>query len=149
MLKITIKSIYKKEVIKNMDFKKENKEDLKKRVGEQAYNVTQNSGTEMPFTGKHNDTKDKGIFKCVVCGQELFDSKTKFDSGSGWPSFYDAYKKDAVKLLPDGSHFTQRTEVRCNKCDAHLGHVFDDAIDQPTQKRFCINSGALDFKKDI
>ena len=130
-----------------MDFKNENKEELKNRIGEEAYNITQNSGTEMPFTGEHDKTNEKGMFQCVVCGAELFDSKTKFDSGSGWPSFYDAYKEEAVKLIPDDSHSTHRTEVRCNKCDAHLGHVFDDAIDQPTKKRFCINSCALDFKK--
>ena len=131
-----------------MEHKKETKDELRRRIGDTAYDVTQNAGTEIPFTGKHNSTKDKGTFKCMVCGQELFDSKTKFDSGSGWPSFYDAYKPDSVKLLPDDSHFSHRTEVRCNKCDAHLGHVFDDAIDQPTKKRFCINSVSLDFKKE-
>ena len=125
----------------------ETPEELKSRIGEDAYRITQESGTERPFTGKYNDFKGGGMFKCVVCGEELFDSETKFDSGSGWPSFYDAYKKDAVEFVKDSAMGMERTEVRCSKCGAHLGHVFEDGLGTPTNKRYCINSCALDFKE--
>ena len=102
--------------------------------------------TEMPFTGALLHNKDSGDYKCANCGAVLFDSETKFDSGSGWPSFYDPKNTKAVHLVEDSSGGMERVEVRCANCDAHLGHVFNDAPDQPTGMRFCINSCALDFK---
>ncbi len=102
--------------------------------------------TEAPFTGKFLLGKESGMYTCANCGSELFDSATKFDSGSGWPSFYDVAKSGAVKIETDESHGMIRSEAVCAKCGGHLGHVFDDAHDQPTGQRFCINSAALDFK---
>lgn len=102
--------------------------------------------TEAPFTGKFLHNKDSGMYTCVNCGSELFSSETKFDSGSGWPSFYDVAKSGAVKLEADNSLGMERTEAVCASCGGHLGHVFDDAHDQPTGQRFCINSCSLDFK---
>ncbi len=102
--------------------------------------------TEAPFTGKFLHNKDSGMYTCANCGAELFSSDTKFDSGSGWPSFYEVAASGAVKLETDGSHGMERTEAVCANCGGHLGHVFDDAHDQPTGQRFCINSCSLDFK---
>jgi peptide-methionine (R)-S-oxide reductase len=102
--------------------------------------------TEAPFTGKFLHNAATGMYVCANCGQTLFDSNTKFDSGSGWPSFYDVAKTGAVKLLDDSSHGVERTEVVCGNCGAHLGHLFPDAYDQPTGQRYCINSLSLDFK---
>lgn len=104
-----------------------------------------NKATEMPGTGSLLHNKDTGIYSCANCGNELFVSETKFDSGSGWPSFYDPANSDAVKLVDDNSHGMQRTEVVCAKCGGHLGHVFPDAYDQPTRQRYCINSASLNF----
>jgi len=106
-----------------------------------------NKATEAPFTGKFLHNKDSGMYTCANCGATLFSSDTKFDSGSGWPSFYDVAKTGAVKLVPDTSLGMERTEVVCSNCGVHLGHLFDDAYDQPTGQRFCINSASLDFKK--
>lgn len=103
--------------------------------------------TEAPFTGKFLHNKEQGMYVCANCGAELFSSATKFDSGSGWPSFYDVVSNGSVKLLPDNSHGMARTEVVCANCGGHLGHLFDDAYDQPTGHRYCINSCSLDFKK--
>ncbi len=122
------------------------KDELKKRLTKEQYRITQDSGTEAPFTGKYYKTKTEGMYKCVVCGEELFDSKTKFDSFSGWPSFYD-FKEGAVEKSVDNSVGMERVEVHCKKCGAHLGHVFDDARDMPTGKRYCINSCALDLEE--
>ena len=119
--------------------------DLKEHLGEEAYAVTQRGATERPFSGEFHDKKDDGMYHCVVCGAELFDSKTKFESGTGWPSFYDVAKSDAVILRPDDSLDMRRTEVVCKNCGAHLGHLFPDAIDTPTGNRYCINSCALSF----
>jgi len=102
--------------------------------------------TEAPFTGDLLENKQTGMYTCAACGAELFASGTKFDSGSGWPSFYDVAKTDAVKLEDDHSHGMRRVEAVCANCGGHLGHMFDDAPDQPTGKRFCINSCVLDFK---
>lgn len=102
--------------------------------------------TEAPFTGKFLHSKDKGTYTCVNCGQDLFSSDTKFDSGSGWPSFYDVAKSGAVKLVQDNSHGMQRVEAVCSRCGGHLGHVFDDGPKDTTGKRYCINSVCLDFK---
>ena len=125
----------------------EHKKGIRERLSEEAYQVTQEGATEPPFTGKYYKTKDDGIYHCVVCNAPLFDSKTKFDSKSGWPSFYTAAGKDALRLSPDESSAIVQTEVSCEKCKAHLGHVFDDAPETPTGKRYCINSCALSLNK--
>ena len=123
----------------------------KKKLTPEQYRVLREKGTEPAFTGELLHVKRNGMFVCAGCGAELFDSSTKFDSGTGWPSF-DQAKKDAVKFHEDLSHGTHRVEVICAKCGGHLGHVFDDGPAQTTGKRFCINSCALGFKekkKDI
>lgn len=114
----------------------------------EQYAVLREKATEAPFTGKFLHNKEQGIYTCGACGATLFRSDTKFDSGSGWPSFYDVAKSGAVKLVPDHSHGMERTEVVCANCGSHLGHLFNDAYDQPGGKRYCINSAALDFSKD-
>ena len=118
--------------------------DWKKKLTPEQYRVLREKQTERPFTGKLLDNKEKGTYVCAGCGAHLFDSNVKFDSGTGWPSFYDA-KKGAVKFIEDRSHGL-RKEVVCAKCGGHLGHVFDDGP-EPTGSRFCINSCALDFRK--
>jgi peptide-methionine (R)-S-oxide reductase len=122
-------------------------DEWKKKLTPEQYRILRQKGTEMPFTGAllHND--DNGDYVCAACGNVVFQSGTKFDSGSGWPSFYDAANRKAVKLVEDNSGGMRRVEVECANCGGHLGHVFNDAPDQPTGMRFCINSAALDFKK--
>lgn len=121
-------------------------EELKKKLTPEQYRILREKGTETPFTGKYLHHKEKGMYTCAACGAELFPSDTKFDSGTGWPSFYDVARSDAVKLTEDRSHGTQRVEVTCANCGSHLGHVFKDAPDQPTGMRFCINSACLGFE---
>jgi peptide-methionine (R)-S-oxide reductase len=121
-------------------------EDFKNKLTPEQYAVLRGKATEAPFTGEFLHNKDSGMYTCMACGAELFSSDTKFDSGSGWPSFYDVAKSGAVKLIEDNTLGMKRTEAECANCGSHLGHVFDDAYDQPTGQRFCINSVALDFK---
>jgi peptide-methionine (R)-S-oxide reductase len=117
---------------------------LRERLTPEQYQVTQQAGTEPAFTGAYWDRKDPGMYRCVVCHQMLFSSDTKYDSGSGWPSFWKALDPDRVKLVEDRSHGMVRVEVRCGRCDAHLGHVFPDGP-RPTGQRYCMNSASLDF----
>ena len=120
-------------------------DELRERLTPEQYEVTQNAGTERAFTGIYHDTKDKGIYRCVVCDEALFDSETKYDSGSGWPSFYQPMDSDKVELHEDRSYGMVRTEVTCATCGAHLGHVFPDGP-QPTGDRFCMNSASLNLE---
>lgn len=110
------------------------------------YAVTRGHGTEPPFQNAYNSLKAKGTYKCVCCKQPLFKSETKYDSGTGWPSFFEAIDPDAVSFHEDFSGGRVRTEVRCSRCDAHLGHIFDDGP-EPTGKRYCMNSASLDFEE--
>ena len=119
---------------------------LRRRLTPEQYQVTQCSATERPFTGKFWDHKGVGMYRCVVCGTGLFKSDTKFDSGTGWPSFWAAVDRSKVKEVEDSSHGMRRVEVRCAACDAHLGHLFDDGP-HPTGLRYCMNGVALKFVK--
>lgn len=121
-------------------------EQWRQELDEIEFQVLRLAGTERPFTGELLDEHREGVFTCRGCGEELFDSDTKFDSKSGWPSFYEPKNTEKVELIEDRSHGMLRTEVRCAKCGGHLGHVFDDAPQTPTGERFCINSVSLKFK---
>jgi len=119
-------------------------DELRQRLSPLQYEVTQNAATERAFTGIYHDTKDEGTYRCVVCGEALFSSDTKYDSGSGWPSFYEALSSEKVVRKEDHSYGMLRTEAICARCGAHLGHIFPDGP-QPTGERFCMNSAALDL----
>ena len=123
-----------------------NEKDTSDLTAEQRY-VTQEQGTEPAFSGKYNDTKAEGSYNCVCCGAELFSSSSKFDSGTGWPSFWEPASEESVDVEEDLSLGIKRIEVHCQKCEAHLGHVFPDGP-QPTGQRFCINSTSLKLKKN-
>ena len=120
-------------------------QEWREQLTPEQYHVCRQHGTERPFTGKYWDSKEDGIYRCVCCGNDLFTSDTKFDSGTGWPSFWDAIDSEKVKIIEDLSLGMSRIEARCARCDSHLGHVFPDGP-QPTGSRYCMNSASLDLE---
>jgi peptide-methionine (R)-S-oxide reductase len=127
---------------------KKSEQEWRQELTPEQYEVVRNKGTEAPFTSELNDVKEAGQFVCVACGQPLFDSDNKFDSGTGWPSFDRPMDGENVETAADNSLFMKRTEVLCSRCDAHLGHVFDDGPQDTTGQRYCINGCALEFKPE-
>ena len=131
-----------------MEKVKKSEQEWQQELTPEQYEVVRKKGTEAPFTSELNDVKDPGQFVCVACGQPLFDSEHKFDSGTGWPSFDRPMGGENVETAADNSLFMKRTEVLCSRCDAHLGHVFDDGPADTTGQRYCINGCALEFKPE-
>jgi len=127
---------------------KKTEAEWKQELSPEQYKIVREKGTEAPFTSELNDEKSEGTFKCVACGQPLFSSDNKFDSGTGWPSFDAPMDDELVETESDNSMFMKRTEVLCSRCDAHLGHVFDDGPSETTGKRYCINGCALSFDEE-
>ncbi|HJM99824.1 MAG TPA: peptide-methionine (R)-S-oxide reductase MsrB [Acidimicrobiales bacterium] len=130
-----------------MEGNKKTESEIRELLSDEQFYVTQQAGTERAFTGCYWDTKTKGIYRCVVCNTQLFSSNTKFDSGTGWPSFYEALQEASIKRLVDHSHGMTRTEAVCATCGAHLGHIFNDGP-PPTGERFCMNSASLHLEPE-
>lgn len=126
-------------------WRSKSEDEWKKTLTPQQFEICRKAGTERPFSGRYNEHKGEGVYKCSSCGNVLFTSEAKFESGTGWPSFSSVLDPNTVELVPDQSHGMERVEVRCARCGAHLGHVFDDGP-APTGKRYCINSVCLDFE---
>lgn len=126
---------------------RKSKEELKKDLDSSTFHITQEKGTEAPYTGKYDHHFEIGTYYCVICGADLFTSNTKYDSGCGWPAFYDPVSKEALIYKEDNSLGMKRTEVTCGNCGSHLGHVFPDGPIDKTGQRYCINSASLHFKK--
>jgi peptide-methionine (R)-S-oxide reductase len=129
-----------------VDMKNKPEEYWKNKLTPEQFKVLREKGTEAPFAGRYVDNHESGMYECAACGHELFSSDTKFESGSGWPSFDSPVNRENIELIMDDSHGMNRMEVICKKCGSHLGHVFDDGPKETTGKRFCINSCALEFK---
>lgn len=134
-----------KEATPEIDYKKISDAEWKKKLTKTQFNVTRKHDTEPPFTGKYHASKKDGLYTCVCCGQPLFDSKSKFDSGTGWPSFFQPVKESQIGKSQDNKLGYLRVEIHCSRCDAHLGHVFNDAPQTPTGLRYCMNSASLNF----
>lgn len=129
-----------------MDNNLKNDDYWKDKLTEEQFAIARKKGTERAFTGKYYTNKEEGTYKCICCGEPLFNSETKYDSGSGWPSFYQPIENNKIAEETDKTHFMVRTEIMCNKCGAHLGHVFEDGP-KPTGLRYCVNSASLNFEK--